>query len=337
MISGKALFIYTHKSSFIKSDIDILSEKYTIREYSIKNNSQLILALSLIKLLLFLVFNTRNYKIIYIWFADYHSFLPVLAGKFFKIRTILVIGGYDVCREKKYKYGSFVNSARGFMALYSMKNASISLAVSENIERIVKKIAPDSNCKLLYNGATIFENIKSELKASAQNSGNVLCVSLVNTEQSFYIKGIDRFIDAAKILSDTQFTLVGANRDFIHSITTDLPVNLQIIDRVDQPELVNYYSKAKVYCQFSRRESFCLALAEAMMLNCYPVISNVGGMPEVVGDTGIIVSEYSPQSLADAISAALSIESESKIFSERVISKFSYEERKQKLLQILEK
>lgn len=336
MSSQKVLFIYTNKSSFIKSDIDILSEKYTVYEYRIKNRTPLILLISLIKSLFFLLANLYKYKVIYIWFADYHSYIPILIGKILKKKTLLVVGGYDVCREKKYHYGSFINPIRGYMALYSINNASRSLAVSKNIERIVNKIAPSSNCSVIYNGVDLSPQNRVTIENQNVKKTGVLCVSLVNSKQSFYIKGVDRYISAARILGDVEFTLIGAEKEFILSIEKNIPTNLQIVGKVNHSNMANYYSRAKVYCQFSRRESFCLALAEAMIYNCSPVIANVGGMPEVTAQTGIIVSDYSPESLSIAISKALSEEDQKELYSNRIKSNFLKENRKQKLLQILE-
>ncbi len=337
MSKDRVLFIYTNGSSFIKGDIEILSERYFVSKYRVNNSSPLILALSLIKLSAFLLLSIYKFKIIFIWFADYHSFLPVLAGKIFGKKTVLVAGGYDVCREKKYNYGSFVNPLRGFMAIYSIKNATICLAVSENVRRIIHSIAPNSNCTVLYNGVSLSpENVKTASESSVKKEG-VLCVSVVSSEQSFYIKGVDRYISAARELKNIQFTLVGADRTFIQKLIPDIPFNLTIAGKVDHSQTINYYVKSKVYCQFSRRESFCLALAESMMFHCTPVISNVGGMPEVVGDNGIITSDYSPVVLANAITSALENEENGDKCASRIEALFMYNTRKQKLLQLLDK
>lgn len=336
MKKERALFLFTNNSSFVRGDIDILSEKYTVGLYQVDNSSQLMLAHSMLKLFIFLLFNTFKYKVIFVWFADYHSFLPILAGKLLGKKSVIVAGGYDVCREKKYNYGSFVNPLRAKMALFSLRNASVCLAVSKNIERIVKKISPKGNCILLYNGVSLSPGLARKVVKAFNKTGGVLCVSIVNSEQSYYIKGVDRFIAAARELPNTPFTLVGASRDFIKQVCPDIPTNLFIAGKVDHSEVINYYAQAKVYCQLSRRESFCLALAESMMFNCFPVISNVGGMPEVVGANGIIVNDFSPESLSAAIKSALEKDNSKYNFAKRIEDNFLYEERKTKLLQILE-
>jgi glycosyltransferase involved in cell wall biosynthesis len=336
MIKGKILFVYTNKSSFIKSDVSILRENFTVREYCVINKTPLILSLSLLKLFFYLIFNIYKFRFLYIWFADYHSFLPVLAGKITGKKTVLVAGGYDVCREKKYNYGSFVKPLRAYMALYSIKYASHCLAVSENIFRIIKKIAPTSNCSVLYNGVSLPSSLFNG-QSFSKKENSVLCVSLVNSRQAFYIKGVDRFIETASHLKDVKFILVGTDKDLIGSIVGETPSNLEIAGKVEHSLLFEYYSSSKVYCQLSRRESFCLALAESMLFNCFPVISNVGGMPEVVGNYGIIVNDYNPAFIATAISVALAKEKSESILQERILKNFTIDIRKQKLLQLLSK
>ncbi len=335
MMQRRALFVYTNISSFISGDIDILSEQFKVTQYRVDNSSPLRLSFSLARLFIFLLFRGWHFNLFYIWFADYHSFLPVLASKVMGKRSVVVAGGYDVCRERKYSYGSFVKPLRAYMAHYSIANAGICLAVSENVARIIRSIAPKANCTVLYNGVNLSADLSMTMgnKTRADKSG-VLCVSFVSSEQSFYIKGIDHLISAASILKDYQFTLVGSTRETIEKYCKVIPDNLYIAGRVTHSDIVDFYSKAKVYCQFSRRESFCLALAESMLFNCVPVIANVGGMPEVTGGAGVIVSDYSTDSISSAILKGLSDNSEYE-FAERIRQNFTLEIRKQKLLRLL--
>jgi glycosyltransferase involved in cell wall biosynthesis len=49
--------------------------------------------------------------------------------------------------------------------------------------------------------------------------------------------------------------------------------------------------RAKVCCQLSYRESFGVAVLEAMACGCVPVVTRAGALPEVVGEAGHYV-EY---------------------------------------------
>jgi len=121
----------------------------------------------------------------------------------------------------------------------------------------------------------------------------------VSTNQKKYItmvnprtlyKGPDIFLDVADQLIDELFLLVG-------------PISsAQIRERVERTDNVTYwdwcedmrdvYSQSKLVMVPSRwEEPFGRVAAEAMVSGVPCVVSDRGGLPEVVGDTGEIVSE----------------------------------------------
>ena len=337
MKEKRVLFIYTQISTFIKGDLDILEKKFRVTTLIVDNSSKFKQIASITNEFFHLLFNILKYDIVYIWFADYHSFLPIMFSRIFRKKAYLVIGGYDVCRVKKWGYGSFSNPVRSFMTHYSINNATLNLCVSKYIDRVVKAISPLSKREILYNGIVFHPHSSGSFESSiAAKEKIVLCVALSSTPQSFFIKGVDRFIDAAKTLPNTRFKIVGVNREKLNYLITDIPDNLEIITRVPHSELAAYYTKASVYCQLSRKESFSLALAEAMYHNCIPVISNTGGMPEVTGGLGVTVCGDSLEETVSAIKIALELKI-SPAFKERVEQKFTAKLRERELLNIISK
>jgi glycosyltransferase involved in cell wall biosynthesis len=77
------------------------------------------------------------------------------------------------------------------------------------------------------------------------------------------------------------------------------------VGQVPHEDLGEWLATAKVYVQFSRHESFGCAVADAMLYECIPVVSAVYGLPEVVGDCGIMVKGYDLEELREAVSRAL--------------------------------
>lgn len=390
-MNDNLLFIYTHPSSFVKGDISILEENFKVSKYHFVNNPKSKLPISLLRQLLFLIFNIHKFRIIYIWFADYHSLLPILFAKLFGRKSCLVIGGYDICREKKYNYGSLCKPLRAFMSVTSIKQATLVLAVSENVVRTLNSIAPTANTILIYNGIPIpatntpitnnnipnttsqtntslnhksspehntSQNINSPNNNLSTSSGqntlsyyttlerddnytptrSVLCVALVNTLQTFYIKGIDRLNKIAHELTDTPFILIGCREEIFALAKTAPAPNLKIIPPVPQGQLLSYYKQCHVYCQPSRRESFSLSLAEAMFHNMIPVLSTAGGMPEVVQQHGYTIymndsptiQESSIKQMTSAITKALS-QHKNPQYREHIIEHFSLHIRKEKI------
>lgn len=330
MRKERILYIYPTLSSFIKGDAEILSREYEVTHFRVHPTSWHSLLRSLINQLFHLIFNLRKYDIVYIWFADYHSFLPTLFCKRFKKRCYIVAGGYDVCREKKYGYGSFTNPIRGFMTARSIKNCTTVIAVSKNIKQIIRHVFPSTNCVTIYNGVVLKPG-----KEDVEKESLVLTVSMASTAKNVFIKGIDRIIEVADLMQETKFILIGTERQLLEKIGYKIPDNLQVLGFVDHSHLQEIYSKSKVYCQLSRRESFCLALAEAMLYNCNPVITNIGGMPEVTGKNGFIINEYSAQNCSFVIKKALEAKTNS-LGRERILSEFTIETRAEKILNLLE-
>jgi len=330
MTNKRLLFVYTRLTSFVQGDIDILEKGYRLYMYHVDNTTKTKQLFAMFRLFFYLIFNINKFDIIYTWFADYHSFLPVFFAKLFAKRSYIVIAGYSVSRIRDLKYGSFVNPIRGYMTKYSMNNATLNLCVSKHVERVVRCIAPLAKRELLYDGITF----RSTSTTPKENT--ILCVAISSTKQTFLIKGIDRYIAVARVAKDLNFILIGLDKTSLSHLIGEVPDNLEIIPKLPHNELEEYFAKASVYCQLSRSESFAVSLAEAMYHNCVPVISNIGGMPEVAGDFGYKVKGDDAVEVVVAIRSAMNLPSSDK-YRERVIKMFTTEVRAKALLDILER
>jgi glycosyltransferase involved in cell wall biosynthesis len=285
-MAKKILFVYTNYSTFVKTDFEILSEMHSVKPCQFKPVKGLLkTAWQMLLQLLFLLLNIWKFDAVFIWFADYHSFLPVLFAKLTGKKSFVVIGGYDVVKMPKLNYGVFTSKFRGFCAVYSMKNSSLNLAVSKNVGRKVRWIAKKSNTQLIYNCVNISEN--KNIQPEKENL--VITVGLIDSERTYFIKGIYTFIEVARLLPEFNFMVIGMSENLPAHIINNRPDNMEFVGRVNHDELQNYYKKAKIYCQFSRSESFGVAIVEAINFGCVPFVTNVGGMPELVGKTGRIV------------------------------------------------
>lgn len=327
------LLVYTNFSTFVKTDYDILSERYHVEKYQYKPVKGIYRnVLEFIKQFFFLILNIRKFDAFYIWFADYHSFLPVLFAQIFRKQSFVVIGGYDVARLKHLGYGVFNSKLRSFFSLYSMNHCSVNLTVSKYVDRKVNWIAKKANTELIYNCVTLNENTAKE---SIEKENLIITVGIIEKEQTFYIKGIDTFIEVARLLPQYKFLIIGLNIEKLAHLLNNLPDNLTIKGKIPHSELVAYYQKAKIYCQLSRSESFGVALAEAIYLGCTPIVTNVGGLPEIVNSTGVILNRNN-QSIVHQIQDLLNLnrvpETNSKDW---VLSMFKLENRMKNIYEIL--
>jgi len=328
------LFVYTGFSTFVKNDFHILSSAHTVEKYQfapVKGISKN--AWQMFKQLFFLLIHGWKYDVFYCWFADYHSFLPVLFAKIFGKKAFVVIGGYDVCRIRNMNYGAFCTPFRGWFCANSMRKASCVLPVSKYVARKVKVIAPATKTIMIYNCVPAIPSNTSEI----QKTDTILTVGLIDNERTFFLKGIDTFIEIARQLPGFHFQIVGINQETLSHKQGNIPINLCLCGRVSPEELGSFYQKARIYCQLSRSESFGVSIAEAMSYGAYPIVTNEGGMPEVVGAVGAVV-ERDPHLIAGLITDRLLKDGfpDEKRIQMQVSVLFSKRQRAESLLQLID-
>lgn len=321
------LFIHNGKSTFVANDIKILTALYDVKEYCYLPSKKFSANFcGQAKLLFWLVRWLRKAEIIYIWFGDYHSLLPVWVGKLFKKKVYLVVGGYDIANFSEYGYGGLIKPLRRFFILQSFKHATLCLAVSSYVQKGLKQLGYDS--ALVYNGVETQSSEPIFLKEKL-----VLSVNAVDSFSRFKIKGVDLFIEVARELPEFEFCLIGVKKKLLKNIR--LPVNLCVLEALPHAELTVYYAKAKVYAQFSLVESFCLAVAEAMLAGCVPVVAAVGALPEVGGEAAYYLSSRHAGEASSLIKKAMLENTESSVFRRRIIANFTLEQRAERLKEIL--
>jgi glycosyltransferase involved in cell wall biosynthesis len=119
-------------------------------------------------------------------------------------------------------------------------------------------------------------------------------------------KGQLPFVMAARLLPDVRFVLAGKwLDDAIDRLRAVAGPNVELTGWVSDEQLRSLYARAGAYVQPSRHEGFGLAVAEAMLAGCVPVVVDVTAMPEVVGDAGVLIASQEPQAVADGIAGAL--------------------------------
>ncbi len=324
------LFVYVNFSSFVKSDCEILSSFANVTKYQFKPGKGIVkTGYSLFIQFLYLLINIWRYDNVFIWFSDYHSLLPVLFAKITGKRSIIVIGGYEVARIKSLNYGALCSKIRGFFCITAIKSATLNLTVSGYVDRKLRYIAPRSNRKMIYNCVDI-QPFSTSITAKEKL---ILTVGLVENDRTFYLKGIDTFIELAKHLPHYRFLIIGMDEKKLKKQLKSVPCNLTILGRVPHDQLESYYLRSEYYFQLSRSESFGVSVAEAMFYGCIPVVTNEGGLPEVVGTTGFIVKRDALY-ISNLISSNIQNNSDfNKEISSRSINLFSREKRAEKIKQ----
>ena len=97
--------------------------------------------------------------------------------------------------------------------------------------------------------------------------------------------------------------------------------------------LFKEYNSATVFVQASITEGMSNTLNEAMLCGCIPVGSNVNGIPDVIGDTGILVMKRDVAELETATRQALSLNSGDQA-TLHILSNFTLQLREDRVLKV---
>jgi glycosyltransferase involved in cell wall biosynthesis len=326
----KILFIYTNYSSFVKTDFEILASENEVTQYQykpVKGMSGNVI--QILKQLFFLVLNIWKFDAVFIWFADYHSFLPVLFAKILGKKSFVVIGGYDVANIPELRYGSLSTPFRKTITLFTYKYAALCLPVVESLESKLKELCPSAKTKTIYTGY----KLEKQTSLEQEREKIILTVSITDSQQRILIKGLDRFKELAEHLPDYQFYIVGV-KEVVRNLFEPVPQNLFILPSLSQSELIVYYKKASFYAQFSRSEGLPNALCEGMLYGCIPLGTHVGGIPTAIGKLGLILNEWDTKTAIEFIEKKHNAVNRENI-SNHILKNFSIEFRKFHLIQLL--
>ncbi len=348
-------YIKPNDSSFIRGDQKILEKYYKLTPILLSQSKGKI-RYGFLNLKMFIVLLSKVFSknIIFIsWFADYHSATMVLAAKLTGKKSIIFIGGQEAVCYNRLKKGVYRNKFRGAFVKFALRNSTLiianhkSLIYHENyyynpenphidgIKHYVKGLS--THIEVVYNG---IDSTKFVRDYSIQKEEKlVLTVGTMNQIGDFYNKGFDIFIQVARRNPQLNFILIGLHPEFLKWTEEEYHYstiyNLKIIPSFCPQEVLNEkYNKAKIFVQASITEGMPNTLSEAMLLECIPVGSNVNGIPDAIGDTGVIIHNRTAEDLENGIKKALKMDTSSAA-RERVIEMFSFEQREIKILKII--
>lgn len=140
---------------------------------------------------------------------------------------------------------------------------------------------------------------------------NDIVIGTIKTLEPQY--GVEYLIKAFKILNDRypflslKFLIVGDGslQEKLKKLCKDLGISDRTIfaGRVPYSEIPRYHNILTIFVALSNSESFGVSVVEAMACGKPVVVSDIGGLPEVVenGVTGFVVPPNNPQEAANAI------------------------------------
>ncbi len=267
------------------------------------------------------------------WFASVYSSFLVLFAHFFGKKSILILGGADVAKEKDLQYGIWNSWWKSPIIRYGITHANIVLAVDPFLKREAVRLAHYSGDNI----TTVPTGYDANFwKPSGNKDELVLTVASCPDLLRAKLKGIDNFISIARKMPDVRFKIIGINPRVASAF--EAPPNLECRSFSSREEVLHSYQQAKVYCQLSYREGLPNALCEAMLCECIPVGTKVGGIPTAIGDAGFLVEYNDEKQTAEAIRKGLTRSSDNgRRARSRIVSQFSLTQREESLKGIIAK
>src|SRR2546426_5072789 len=112
------LFVSAFHAPFIQDDIELLEKHFTVRKQV--GHGPAAAARIVVK--------AFRCDVIFCWFASVYAFVAVTMGKILGIKSIIVIGGVDVAKDKELEDGIWLSPWRARRGRYALREADLGLA-----------------------------------------------------------------------------------------------------------------------------------------------------------------------------------------------------------------
>lgn len=322
----RVLFVYSRPSTFISIDLDVLRERYQVRERAEPRPLVNMLAVAR---------DVWRSDLVFGWFAHWHTFWPITLAWLMRKPSVLVVGGFDTANMPDVGYGLQQGGWRRAISRWTMKRAS-RLITNSNYSRgeIERNVGiPPERVTVVHHGIPdpFGEHVTGPRERMALTVGVVDRANLVR-------KGLRPFVQAAALLPEVSFVVAGKwDGDAIEELRSIAGANVELTGWIPEDELEGLYRRASVYVQASAHEGFGMSVAEAMLAGAIPVTTAAGALPEVVGDTGVRIDGQAPESISEAVSRALDADAEARARSrERIRAHFPLELRREGIQRVVE-
>ncbi len=322
----RILFACPSDASFIRIDRELLAERWPLSEW--RQPGRLTNLFRLVPMLV-------RSDVVVAWWASWHSFWPVTLGWLLRKPSLLIVGGYDTANMPEIGYGFQQGGARRWLSRWVMRRATRLITNSRySQEEIERNIGfPPSRVGVIHHGVP---DPYGELPGG-EREPLALSVGYV-THDNLEIKGQRAFVEAAEHAPEVVFVLAGPWKDnAIEGLRRRAARNVRFTGWLEREDLDALFRRAAVYVQPSHHEGFGVAVAEAMLAGCVPVVTAAGALPEVVGDAGIHVSSDDPLEVAKAVRQALSLGPAARAHArDRVLTEFPVDARRRRLWEAVE-
>ena len=325
MSRKRVLFVHSRKASFVAIDREILAERYEVEDLYQPGRWP-----NPVKV----IGGVARADVVFGWFASWHTFFPITLAWLTRKPSVMIVGGFDTANMPDIGYGYQQGGIRRAASRWIMRRAR---RLATNSEYSLSEIRqntpiPPARVRVIHHGVP--DPFGEEPAAKEREALTVGAIGHTTLVQ----KGQIPFVEAAAELPDVRFTFAGKWLDgSVDQLRARAGENVSFTGWLSDDDLHAAYRRAAVYVQASRHEGFGLAVAEAMLAGCVPVVMNVTAMPEVVGDAGVLIESQEPAEVARGIRRALELgPGAASRARERILTAFPMERRREGILGLVE-
>jgi glycosyltransferase involved in cell wall biosynthesis len=321
---ARILYVYSRKASFVAIDRELLGERHELED--LYQPGRIPQPLQVLR-------GVLRADLVFGWFASWHTFLPITLAWLLRKPSVLIVGGFDTANMPDIGYGYQQGGLRRWASRWIMRRAGRLITNSRYSLSEIERNTPidPARVTVVHHGVPDpFGALPAERERSALTVGAIDHTTLIQ-------KGQLPFVQAARELPDVRFVFAGKwLDDAVEQLRASAGPNVELTGWLSDDDLHAAYRRATVYVQASRHEGFGLAVAEAMLAGCVPVVMDVTAMPEVVGDAGVLIDSQEPEAVADAVRRALALGPDAaRRARERILTAFPLERRRDGLLEVV--
>jgi glycosyltransferase involved in cell wall biosynthesis len=172
------------------------------------------------------------------------------------------------------------------------------------LEVTVPKGYPRERTEIIFNGVDTkkFRPVKTDLKSEfdCEFLSTTVCRLIPQKGVEYLIRAIDKIEDGFKAVIIGR----GPELEKLQELASKLKVRERVIfvaPFIPLKKLIEYYSACDFFILPSLWEPFGIVLVEAMACGSPVISTRVGGIPEVVSDSGLLVEPRDPERIAEAV------------------------------------
>jgi glycosyltransferase involved in cell wall biosynthesis len=322
----RLLFVHNSRASFVAIDRQLLAERYVIDD--LYQPGRLPPAWRVVR-------GVLRADVVFGWFASWHTLLPITVAWLLRKPSVLIVGGFDTASMPDIGYGYQQGGLRRLGSRWVMRRAGRLVTNSRYSLREIEANTPIPPTRV----TVIHHGVPDPFGTLPEGPRERVALTVGAIDRTTIVqKGQLPFVQAARRLPDVRFVHVGKwLDDTVEELRALAPKNVEFTGWLSDDELHEQYRRAAVYVQASRHEGFGLAVAEAMLAGCVPMVVDVAAMPEVVGDAAVRIRSQRPEEVAEGVRWALSLGPEARRRArDRILAEFPLERRRAALLRVVD-